>query len=51
MHLCIFKVQECKSGWIEKTLAHDPKKLIRKAVQDPRRALNALKAIVKKRVR
>ncbi|NCN39183.1 MAG: B12-binding domain-containing radical SAM protein [Candidatus Aenigmarchaeota archaeon] len=38
-----------KSGWIEKTLRHDPKRLIRKAVQDPKRALNAVKVIAKKR--
>ena len=36
-------------GWIEKTLLHDPKRVIRKGIEDPRRALNAIKVIVKNR--
>ena len=38
-----------KRGWIESTLRHDPKRLLRKAIEDPRRALNAIKGVAKKR--
>ncbi len=38
-----------KKGWLEETILHDPKRLIRKSVEDPKRALNAIKVILKKR--
>jgi len=38
-----------KKGWLEETILHDPKRLIRKSIEDPKRALNAIKVILKKR--